>query len=163
MGGRQPGARADADAEKLVAVEDVIEQAIRVAWNEIKFKCEIEKEYGDTPPIVIRENQILQVFLNLLINAAQAIPHRGTIKVGTAVSGNRVVAVVQDSGDGIAPDHLTKIFDPFFTTKEVGKGPGLGLSVAQHIIDAHGGTIEAESEPGKGTSFKISLPLRASA
>jgi signal transduction histidine kinase len=103
--------------------------------------------------------QLAQVFMNLLVNASHAIQEKGLIQLKSRLEGTRVVVRVSDNGSGIATANLAKIFDPFFTTKAPGKGTGLGMSIAREIIQKHGGTIEVESEVGKGTLFTVSLPV----
>ena len=98
--------------------------------------------------------------MNLLVNAAHAIAERGTITVRTGRDGNEVWVEVADTGSGIAPENLKRIFDPFFTTKPVGKGTGLGLSLSYGIVQKHHGRIEVRSEVGKGTAFRVALPLQ---
>jgi two-component system NtrC family sensor kinase len=122
-------------------------------------KAELIKEYGDVPAVDANEEQLKQVFINLLLNAAQAIVHRGVIRVKTYVHEKQAVIEIADTGAGISKEQLPKIFDPFFTTKEPGKGTGLGLSISYDIIRKHKGRIEVESEVGKGTTFRIFLPL----
>ncbi|HVK04383.1 MAG TPA: ATP-binding protein, partial [Armatimonadaceae bacterium] len=114
------------------------------------------------PPVLCHPGKINQVLLNLLINAVHACEPGGAVRVRTraAASGGGVVIEVRDDGAGIAPENLPRIFDPFFTTKPVGQGSGLGLSVSYGIIRDHGGSIEAESEAGKGATFRVRLPLR---
>jgi signal transduction histidine kinase len=117
---------------------------------------------GELPGISADPQQLEQVFVNLLMNALDAMTEGGTLTVSAALreGGSRLVEViVADTGAGIPAQHLPRIFDPFFTTKEVGKGTGLGLSVSYGIIKAHGGAIEVESEPGKGSTFKVLLPV----
>ena len=109
--------------------------------------------------VVADENQLEQVFLNLASNAIDAMPAGGRITVRTAVRGDRIAVDFEDTGTGIPAEVLPKVFEPFFTTKAAGKGTGLGLSIVARIIEEHGGTIEARSEVGKGTSFAILLPL----
>ncbi len=140
-------------------MDEVLEKALKVAWNELKYKCVVVREYGKTPQISLKENQILQVFLNLLMNAGHAIEGKGQITVFTKLVGGMVLAGIRDDGTGIAPGVLPKIFDPFFTTKVVGKGTGLGLLISLGIINAHGGTIEVESELGVGSTFTVRLPV----
>ena len=101
-----------------------------------------------------------QVFMNVLLNAAQAIEDQGIITIRTGTQGDHVWVEIADTGKGIPADHLTSIFDPFFTTKPVGKGTGLGLSVAYSIIEKHHGRIEVESKLGRGTRFRLLLPLK---
>jgi signal transduction histidine kinase len=98
--------------------------------------------------------------MNLLVNAAHAIDTQGTITLRTGAEESRVWVEVEDTGHGISPAHLSRIFDPFFTTKPVGKGTGLGLSVSYSIIEKHGGKIDVSSEPGKGTTFRVWLPVK---
>ena len=134
-----------------------IDRAVDIMASELKYKVKLIKEYGHIPPVCFREQQMLQVFMNLLSNAAQAIETTGTITIKTSVHGKQIHVQIQDTGRGIAPEHLSKIFDPFFTTKTVGQGTGLGLSVVHGIIAKHKGVIRAESIPGEGTFFHIRL------
>ena len=105
-------------------------------------------------------SQINQVFLNLLVNAVQSIETKGVITISTGVVDSEVWVEVEDTGKGIAAEHLKKIFDPFFTTKPIGKGTGLGLSVSFGIVQKHGGRIEVRSELGKGTAMRVWLPVK---
>lgn len=136
-----------------------LESTLNVVWNEIKYKAEVVKEYGQLPLVRCVGGQINQVIMNLLVNAAQAIEERGYINIGTRTEGDQVVIEISDTGKGISPDSLSRIFEPFFTTKPVGKGTGLGLSIAWDIVHKHGGSIVASSEKGQGTTFKLTLPV----
>ncbi|MDP2810736.1 MAG: ATP-binding protein [Rhodocyclaceae bacterium] len=140
-----------------------MESTLNVVRNELKYKAEVKKEYGDLPPVNCVAAQINQVFMNLLVNAAQAIPEHGTITVRSGVEGPRgewVWFEVADSGKGMPPEVVKRIFEPFFTTKPVGMGTGLGLSLSWDIVvKKHGGRIEVKSEEGKGTTFRIWLPV----
>jgi PAS domain S-box-containing protein len=136
-----------------------LESTLNVVWNELKYKCTVEKFYGELPPVECVISQINQVLMNLLVNAAQAIKDRGTITLRTGAEGDRVWIDVVDTGQGISPEHLSRIFDPFFTTKPVGKGTGLGLSISFSIIQKHRGEIEVKSTVGAGTAFRIWLPV----
>lgn len=142
-----------------------IESTLVVAWNEIKYVSEVRKNLGQIPLIKAIGGEINQVVLNILVNAAQAIggadeERKGHIDITTRLEGDSVLLSIRDDGPGITPAHLTKIFDPFFTTKEPGKGTGLGLSISYDIItNRHGGRMWAESEPGHGAAFFISLPV----
>ncbi len=136
-----------------------VEAVLKIVANELKYKCELKKDLGAIPPVRCYPGQLNQVFLNLLVNAAQAIPERGTITIQTHAQNGQAVIRISDTGTGIPPDVLPRIFDPFFTTKPVGKGTGLGLSIAHGIVEKHGGTIDVESAMGKGTTFTIRLPL----
>ncbi len=136
-----------------------IDTTLNVVWNEIKYKAEVEKLYGDLPNLRCMPSQLNQVFMNLLVNAAQAMEERGKITIQTRVEGDEVVVDVSDTGKGMSPETMKKVFDPFFTTKPVGKGTGLGMSLSYGIIQKHGGSIDVESEVGKGTTFHIRLPI----
>jgi len=137
-----------------------IESTLNVVWNEIKFKADIVRDYADLPMVECLPHQINQVLLNLLVNAAQAIAQPGTITLKTAVIGNEVTIAVSDTGAGMPAAVRDHIFDPFFTTKPVGKGTGLGLSVAYGIIQRHGGRIDVQTAPGKGSTFTLRLPIK---
>lgn len=137
-----------------------IDSTLNVVHNELKYKARIQKEYGDLPQVKCLGSQVNQVFMNLLVNAAQAMKEPGTITIRTgATDDDWVWASVSDTGAGIPPENVKRLFEPFFTTKPVGKGTGLGLSLAYSIIDKHGGRIEVDSEVGKGTTFTIWLPV----
>lgn len=136
-----------------------IDTTLNIIWNELKYKCVIEKDYGQIPPIRCLGSQLNQVFMNLLINAGQAISDQGTITISTEASSNMVWVSISDTGCGIPPEQIKRIFDPFFTTKPVGKGTGLGLALCYSIIKRHGGHIEVSSIPGSGSTFKIALPI----
>jgi two-component system NtrC family sensor kinase len=137
-----------------------LESTLNVVSSEIKYKAEVRREYGVLPQVECRPSQINQVFLNLLLNASQAIDGQGSITLRTGHSSDSVWIAVSDTGHGIGPETLPRIFDPFFTTKPVGKGTGLGLSVSYGIVDKHGGHIEVDSALGRGTTFTIWLPVR---
>jgi two-component system, NtrC family, sensor kinase len=138
-----------------------MEATLSIVNNELKYKATVIKEYGDIPQIECRLAQINQVFMNLLVNAVQAIEDTGTIWIRTAGEGSWVWVEIEDTGKGIPPEHMNRIFDPFFTTKPVGKGTGLGLSLSYGIIDKHGGHFEIESKVGRGTRFRIWLPIQS--
>jgi len=137
-----------------------IDSTLNIVNNEIKYKAEVIKKYGDIPEVECLSSQLNQVFMNILVNASHAIEARGTITISTGQRGDEVWVEFSDTGKGIAPEHLQKIFDPFFTTKPVGKGTGLGLSLSYGIIQKHHGRIEVSSEPGKGSTFRIWLPIK---
>lgn len=136
-----------------------LDSTLNVVNNEIKYRAEVIKEYGDLPDVWCLPQQINQVFMNLLVNAAHAIEGRGTVTVRTGHDDGQVWVEIIDSGKGIPTENLTRIFDPFFTTKPVGKGTGLGLSLAYGIVEKHHGQIEVSSEVGKGTAFRVWLPV----
>ena len=136
-----------------------LDSTLNIVWNELKYKVEVVKEYGNLPEIECIPSQLNQVFMNLFVNAGHAIETRGTLTIRTGAEAEQVWVEIADSGKGIAPEHLTRIFEPFFTTKPVGKGTGLGLSLSYGIIQKHHGRIEVESAPGMGTTFRVWLPV----
>jgi signal transduction histidine kinase len=139
-----------------------LDSTLSIVWNEIKYKAEVKKEYGEIPDVECLPSQLNQVFMNLLVNAAHAIEDKGIITIRTGTQDDGVWVEVSDSGNGIAPEHLNRIFEPFFTTKPVGKGTGLGLSVSYSIIQTHHGNINVASKVGEGTTFRIWLPVQHS-
>ncbi len=142
-------------------LHDALESTLNVAWNEIKVKAEVVRDYADDlPKIECFSSQINQVFLYLLVNAAQSIKDKGQITLRTRKNDQWVSIAISDNGCGIPPEQCQKIFDPFFTTKPVGQGTGLGLSMAYGIIAKHGGRIEVESEVGRGSTFTVWLPIK---
>ncbi len=145
-------------AVNLVDINQILESTLSIVWNEIKFKIAVVKDYQAKTQVFADSTQLSQVFLNLLINASQAIPEKGTVTLATSEDTDNVHIKISDTGPGIAPEILPKIFDPFFSTKKTGSG--LGLSVSYNIIKSHKGQIKAESTLGKGTTFTISLPKK---
>ncbi len=137
-----------------------IESTLSVVWNELKHNCDVRKEYGELPPVECVLPHLNQVFMNLLVNAAQAIEGQGVVTIRTGRKGAEVWVEITDTGKGISDEVLAHIFDPFFTTKPVGKGTGLGLSVSYGIVERHHGRIEVDSDVGKGTTFRVCLPIR---
>jgi len=137
-----------------------LESTLNVVWNEIKFKADVVREFGTLPPVECRLSQVNQVFMNLLVNAAQAIPEHGTITLRSGCVDDKAWISISDTGKGVPKELMTRIFDPFFTTKPVGKGTGLGLSVSYGIVAKHGGHIDVQSEPGQGATFTVWLPVR---
>lgn len=136
-----------------------LDSTLNVIWNEVKYKAQVVKDYGDLPLVRCSASQINQVFMNLIVNASHAIQEKGTITLRTRHENNQIMIEIADTGSGMPPEVMTHIFEPFFTTKPVGKGTGLGLSLSYDIIKKHGGHIDVSSEPGCSTSFKIWLPL----
>jgi PAS domain S-box-containing protein len=143
----------------LADLHEGLDSTLLIANNEIKHKATVTKEYGKLPPVKCLASQLNQVFMNLLINASQAITADGVITIRTGCIKDWVWVEIGDNGAGIPPEVLTRIFDPFFTTKPVGKGTGLGLSLSYNIVHKHGGRIEVSSEVGKGTRFTVHLPV----
>lgn len=152
--------RLDESNYKEVSVNDSIESTLNILKNEYKTRVNIHREYGNLPPIYCNPGHINQVLLNLLTNAFQAIQNQGDVWIKTLSGTNNILITIRDNGVGIPKEIQSKVFDPFFTTKPVGRGTGLGLSISLKIIENHKGTIFFESTPGKGTEFKITLPLR---
>lgn len=147
------------DVMETVKIEEIIDGILSIVHSELKYKVDLSKVYENTPLIKCSSQRIGQVFINLLVNAAQAIANKGKIVIKSYVQGQYVCVDVSDTGKGISPEHLSKIFDPFFTTKPVGEGTGLGLSVSYEIIKNHKGELKVQSKPGEGTTFTVMLPL----
>ncbi|HHT9127002.1 MAG TPA: PAS domain-containing sensor histidine kinase [Candidatus Brocadiia bacterium] len=141
-------------------LNNIIDDILVLVLGEIKYKAAILKKYGDIPEIKCYPQQLGQVFMNLLVNAAHAIKGRGKIYIKTYQAENNVCVEIKDTGKGIPKDLHEKIFEPFFTTKEPGKGTGLGLTVAYDIIQKHAGSIKVSSKVGKGSTFTVVLPMR---
>lgn len=159
--------RAHPSPTGAVDVRKVVESSLRMAANEIRHRARLERDFSDVPPVAGSEARLGQVFLNLAVNAAQAIPEgdaaHNTIRVTIRPGADATVVVeVSDTGAGMSPDLQRRIFDPFFTTKPAGLGTGLGLAICHRIITEAGGQISVESETGRGTTFRVTLPAAAS-
>jgi PAS domain S-box-containing protein len=140
-------------------INQAIDETLAFVWNEVKYKAVIQKDYGTLPFVRCNIGELKQVFVNLLVNAAHAIPEKGNITIHTSANTTHACIKITDTGKGIPRENLTRIFDPFFTTKPVGKGTGLGLWIVSTIVQNHRGTITVESEQGKGTTFTLTLPI----
>ncbi|OZG71145.1 hypothetical protein BTA51_22480 [Hahella sp. CCB-MM4] len=151
--------RPDTGEYTIADLHRTIDQTLNIVNNELKHRVTVIKEYGDIPEVEMVESQIGQVILNLLVNAGHAIEQQGQIVIRTIVEGDQVCLSVEDNGQGIPKENLEKLFDPFFTTKPVGRGTGLGLALSYGIVNKHQGRIEVDSTPGKGTTFKVYLPI----
>ncbi|HEX8113274.1 MAG TPA: ATP-binding protein, partial [Kofleriaceae bacterium] len=156
--------RGEEDRHGPVDVEDVLESTVRMARNELRHRARLVKNYGKVPPVDAHESRLGQVFLNLIVNAAHAIPpgnhEANEIRLSTAVdAAGRIVVSIRDTGTGIPPEVRPRLFTPFFSTKPVGVGTGLGLAISHRIITQLGGTITYDTEVGKGTEFHIALPV----
>jgi len=151
--------REDKDKKEYKRVEDIIDGILNIVNNEIKYKAELKKEYAQTSSVCCYPQKLGQVFMNLLINASQAMEDKGKISIKTYEEKQYVYIEISDTGKGIPLEQLNKIFDPFFTTKPVGKGTGLGLSISYEIVKRHGGEMKVQSEVGKGTTFTVMLPV----
>ncbi|MBN1794497.1 MAG: HAMP domain-containing protein [Candidatus Omnitrophica bacterium] len=142
-------------------INEEIDRALTLVWNELKYTCEVIKEYSELPLTEASPGQLDRVFVNILLNAGQAIEEKGTIVIKTYTDASAICVEITDTGRGITESEIGKIFDPFYSTRGVGKGVGLGLSAAYGIVKQHGGTIDVKSAPGKGTTFTIRLPIKA--
>ena len=146
--------------EKMPAnLNDGLESTLNIVWNELKYKTVVEKDYGDLPETLCYPMELNQVFMNILVNAAQAIEEKGTIGIRTYEEDGHVCVAISDTGKGMPPEVQKRIFEPFFTTKDVGKGTGLGLSMAYNIVEKHNGQFLVESTEGVGTHFTVKIPL----
>jgi PAS domain S-box-containing protein len=155
-------ARLDEAELKTVDIHEGIEDTLTLIHHSIKHDITVRKEYAEIPPIACYPGQLNQVFLNILVNARQAIKGKGEITITTLKKHDKVHIKIKDTGVGISKDNVPKIFDPGFTTKGVGVGTGLGLAICYSIVQNHKGEITAESEPGKGTTFTVVLPMNLS-
>jgi two-component system NtrC family sensor kinase len=158
--------RRDSGEATRADVNACLESTLQIVWPTMKHLVTLEKRYAELPPVRCYPMLLKQVLLNLLVNAHQAIEERiggrsetGRIRLETRREGAAVVIAVADDGVGIPPENRDRIFDPFFTTKPVGAGTGLGLSISYQIVERHGGTLTARSEPGRGSTFEVRLPL----
>jgi PAS domain S-box-containing protein len=153
------------EPRRTVEVKAIMESSLRMAWNEIRHRARLVKSYGEVPGVKANEARLGQVFLNLVVNAAQAMPEgraeNNEIHVTTRFDGARAIIEVSDTGAGIPPGIIDRIFDAFFTTKAVGVGTGLGLAICHRIVTDMGGELTVESVVGKGTTFRVSLPVAA--
>ena len=155
--------RLDEAEYKKVVLHEGIESTIRLLSRYYSSEyITLRRDYCDLPPVNCYAGQLNQVWMNLLVNAAQAIGRDvGEVCIRTRLEGESVKVSISDTGGGIAPEYLGQIFDPFFTTKPVGEGTGLGLSITYGIVERHGGTINVESRVGAGTTFTVTLPIHA--
>lgn len=157
-------ARADDEQRGPVDVPRVLDSCVQMAMNQIRHRARVVRAFAEVPPVAANESRLAQVFLNLIVNAAQAIPEgatdRNEITLSTRLdAADRVVIEVRDTGTGIAPDAIGRVFDPFYTSKAVGEGLGLGLAICHGIVTGLGGEIAVESEPGEGSVFRVTLPV----
>jgi signal transduction histidine kinase len=155
--------RSQDEKSDAVDVHRVIDSSARMAWNEIRHRARLVKDYEPVPLVSANESRLGQVILNLIVNAAQAMAEghadRNVLRIATRTSEEgRAIIEIEDNGPGISPANLNRIFDPFFTTKPIGVGTGLGLAICHRIVSELGGRIEAESELGRGACFRVVLP-----
>ncbi|MHC4339139.1 MAG: ATP-binding protein [Planctomycetota bacterium] len=151
--------RPDEKEPKEFDLNEGLKSTLNIVNNEIKYRAEVALDLGEIPPVWCIPGQINQVFMNLLINAGQAIEKNGEIHISTRQEGDSVLVRIRDTGCGIEKECLDRVFEPFYTTKGVGKGTGLGLSITCEIVRTHGGEISVESEVGEGTCFTVRLPV----
>jgi len=147
------GGRAPTDLHR------VLDATLTLLVSEYRDRIDLRKDYADVGPVLANEAQLGQVFMNLLMNAAQAIEGTGTVTVSTRAEGDAVLVSITDTGRGIPEAELGEVFEPFFTTKEVGEGMGLGLAISYGFVQAHGGELDVDSEPGRGSTFTVRLPV----
>ncbi|AYH43270.1 ATP-binding protein [Azoarcus sp. DN11] len=150
--------RIDDGQREVTDLHRCLESTLNVIRNEIKYKAEIVREFGELPLVSCVPAQISQVFMNLLVNAAQAIDAAGIITLRTGAKADHVWVEICDTGKGIPPEIQARVFEPFFTTKPIGKGTGLGLSISHDIVQRHGGNLILTSTVGEGTTFRMTLP-----
>jgi two-component system, NtrC family, sensor kinase len=150
--------RMDALEQKPAVLNACLESALTICYNELKYVATIRKEYEPVPEVLCHPGQLSQVFLNLLVNAGQAIVPMGEIVLRSWSDAGFVYASISDTGAGISPELQERIFEPFYTTKEVGEGAGLGLSISHGIIAKHHGELQVKSGVGVGTTFTVKLP-----
>jgi signal transduction histidine kinase len=148
----------DRQIKKPEDISLIIDQALILVANEAKYKCDIEKHYETVEKIVCNRDQLIQVFVNLLINAIQSISGRGKIIIDLFCDDKFVCIRFTDTGIGIAAKNISRIFEPFFTTKDVGQGTGLGLAIVYNIIKAHNGLVDVVSQESRGSVFTVKLP-----
>lgn len=137
-----------------------LDSTLNIVWNDLKYKVRLEKHYSNLPPVECLASEINQVFLNLLLNAGQAIEQKGTIVLASGCDDQEAWISITDSGCGIPPESMQYLFDPFFTTKPIGRGTGLGLAISYGIVTKHHGRIDVTSRIGQGSTFRVVLPLR---
>lgn len=152
-------ARLDENEARLADIHECLESTLNIVLNELRYKADIKKEYGDVPQLVCFPQQLNQVFMNLMINAAQAIENWGEITIRTWADQKNVFIAIGDTGCGIPEEHYDRLFEPFFTTKASGVGTGLGLSIVREIIKKHQGEITVDSKSGEWTVITLQLPL----
>jgi two-component system, NtrC family, sensor kinase len=155
-------ARLDEAEFKEVNLNEALVSAVEILGHEVKQKqIQLQADYQPLPPVLCHPGKINQILLDLILNAIQACDPGGTVALHTRSEDSQgVVVEVQDNGCGIRPEHRSRLFEPFFTTRPVGQGIGLGLAISFGIVRDHGGTIEVESEVGRGSTFRVRLPLR---
>ena len=150
--------RPDQSERDTVDLHEGLESTLALVSHQLRGRIEVKRDYGELPRLDCFPNQLNQVWMNLLVNAAQAIAQEGTITVSTRVQNEGVAVEIEDTGSGIKPENLNRIFEPGFTTKDGRIGMGLGLLIARQIVERHGGRIAVRSQLGNGTCFTVQLP-----
>jgi len=157
--------RVQEERRGAVDIHKVLESTLRMAWNEIRHRAKLVKQFTKTPRVDANESRLGQVFLNLIVNAVQAMPEGNVaaneLRISTAHEGDFVVITIADTGSGMTPEVQARLFTPFFTTKPTGVGTGLGLAISHRIITSLGGNVTFTSTVGKGTEFRVTLPVAA--
>ena len=154
-------AREDGGSQECCDINAILAASLRMVESKLKYNCAVERDFGALSPVKGNPGELEQVFVNLLVNAGDAIGEIGTIRVTSRSEGDSIKVTVSDDGSGMDAPTLGRIFEPFFTTKDVGKGTGLGLAISQGIIEKHRGRIEVESRVGRGTTFTVTMPFAA--
>lgn len=152
-------ARPDTEDATPYSINSCIQNTLKLVNNEVKYRADVKTDFGELPLIHGQPGNMSQVFLNLIVNAAQAMNNKGEIKISTKADKNNIFVIISDNGCGIPEQIQNKIFDPFFTTKKVGDGTGLGLSIVHSIIQKQGGSIRLQSSQNQGCEFEIILPI----
>ncbi len=152
-------AHAGSQLHEPTDLNQLLEDVLHMATAQLRGRAHVERCYVELPAVSCVPQELKQVFLNLIVNAGQAIRDGGRIRIATEAGDGFATVKIEDDGCGIAPEHLERIFDPFFTTKPVGEGTGLGLGIAYHIVRSHRGEIQVDSELGRGTRFRVRLPI----
>jgi signal transduction histidine kinase len=158
VAGLRTFSRKDPSHKQRIDMKESVETALMLLAHELKRGIVVKRAYGTEPMVRANPGELTQVFMNIIINAVQAMGDTGTLIIETGSDGDTAFVAIQDTGPGIPPENLPRLFEPFFTTKEVGKGTGLGLAIAYGIVKAHGGEIRVTSGPGKGAAFQVRLP-----
>jgi two-component system NtrC family sensor kinase len=152
-------ARPDPAEPQEVDLNENIRDTLKLTHGEFGHRIQVETDFGDIPKVRCYPQKLNQVFLNLLVNAGQAIEGEGKVTVRTRTEADQIHISISDTGRGITPENQKKLFSTGFTTKPLGEGTGLGLSISRNIVQQHGGTIDVESPPGQGATFHIRIPL----
>jgi two-component system NtrC family sensor kinase len=153
-------ARIDRAAFEFLDVQEALESTLALLGHEMKH-IEVVRQYGEIPLVHCHPQRIQQVFMNLILNAVQALPDGGRVTLSTSVRDGSARVCIADNGSGIPAEQRDRIFEPGFTTRAGRVGMGIGLAICRQIVEHHGGYIELETEPGAGAAFTVSLPLRA--